>query len=69
MKTYQRTVTPEHAAELRATFAALPEWFFIPSLGQTAPRGKYTRKVIFYSRRGGNEWSPARKVEQFRIYY
>ena len=70
MKTIRRTVTPERAAELRKKFEAFPEWIHVKHLGEgPVPRRKYSYRVIFQSRRGGNEWSPSHLVTQFEVYY
>lgn len=66
MKTYKRTVSPERAAQLRRIFTDSGARF--RQLGDTRVTG-YNYKLVVYSRRGGNEWSPARNVEQFTVYY
>ena len=70
MKTIRRIVTPERAANVRKSFECFPEWIYIKGFGANrVPRGKYKYRVIFQSRRGGNEWTPSHLITQFEVYY
>lgn len=65
MITKKLTLTKEDSLRLKQAAAG---YAYIRKLGDGRVTG-YKHKVIVYSRVGGNEWSPARKIEQFTMYY